>query len=302
MSNIITTNDNTIIPTNDTPATAKSADEYLRFALKSSELIENLAKDLDWYKEQLSVNGTTQRQLAEYYGDSGQASAHLEKIRHVSTISNKLRDFNDQIARIYTHAADAAEIRGIENPAILIAKARFYFADILSTSGLSSKDLVKNGQIQGDIDAIDQRLLPVIGRDSTFKATVDAYHAEAPKRLANARKGMMPEGLGTVTQTHINPDHIPDHTPGQKRRGMNLTVENVKMVPETETKRRPAEFGEDGKRITGEPLYQRIKSEKAAKLTLQSIEAEKTRNGEGVAWERRIDAEAAAKATDEPHR
>jgi len=304
------TNSNGIIVGNNTALAVptpeekkpKTADKYLRFALKSKALIENLAHTLDWYKGQLSVNGGTYTELEKYYSriytDSQEARNHASdlssRIGAIDSIAEHLRAFNDQVEKIYSHSADAAKIIGIVDPAATLQQARKCFETLLKSSDFNQQNLVSNGSIQADIDAIDQRLLPIIGTDKTFKNTVDAYHKEAPKRLANARKGTMPEGLD---KEHYNHHHAVSPIIGEDN-------ETLKKIPEAQrrptriiTERRPGQFDAEGKRISGEPLYQKIKSEEASKLQGYSVEAETTRNSGAPAWQRRMDEENEKKQT-----
>ena len=279
--------------------------------------------------QQQSVHGTDLESLTEYYrsqsnfrddAKGARAAAHAvwEEINYTGRVAVHLREINKQAKAIYTQHADTAQIQTIVDPVDWLTAAKSHLEAILKSKTFGKTDMVRNGGIQSDIEAIEKRMLPFLGKSGEFKNVIAAYLQETPERLATARRGVMPEGVDKVERVELSLPTEQRSAVLEKQReegsAHKMHVYNKKNYPEKYVKAfraekpdvisepRPVPVDEDGKTLKGIQRYQHFKTEEAKRLTTMSEVAEKTRTGEGPAWEQRIDAAKQGKSSEEPQR
>lgn len=280
-----------------------TADEYLRFTLKSTQLIHHIADHLDQLHDQLKAIYIHSKELCAHPCDHVERESTTRCKNYLSQLkrtSNQLRGFTDQAHKLFTHAPQVATMEDISDIRYALDSAATIFSNTLKESRLANVDLLVNGDIVNDKEAIQLRLLPIFHDTRHINETLNAYRKSAAQRIAQATRGTLPEGLGMVSTTSkADGPQSAKVSEGLKSTFANKFSEGHFHLPKVETKRREPTLGENGKALTGSSHYRHIKNTEATRLLAQSTELEKTRNGEGNAYTRRENEKRTAKPEPE---
>jgi hypothetical protein len=178
-------------------------DEYLRFLLKASATIDTIADHLLILKEMRKKAGPSQEAInyqSEVHGSMyGRKRAHeaLDRtLKYQQETIDQLKKFNGVIKKIYTN--DAEKITDIPNLADHLQEAKRIFETVLADERFARKNADFNAALLSDIEAIDKRLMPVLGNGVKMGQVLEAYNNGLDGRIKQAIKGTAPEEFRTV--------------------------------------------------------------------------------------------------------